>query len=171
MSHKTKTRARKAAAVNSLPMLSDEQTAALLERTGDYGVRCFLGIHQKVVCLWPTGNGPKVSRRVACYRCGETLERHLLSSNGAPAADQGHPADMPSASIARTVRDLDAAPMGYIAVDRDLLVYTKPFHSSNGWLLGGFTEKFASSTIALPARLYRLSPAMAGEAQPGGDSA
>lgn len=60
--------------------------------------------------------------------------------------------------VAMTTEDLDAAPLGYIAVDKNLLVFTKPFHHSNQWLLGGFTEKFRSSSISLPARLYKLTP-------------
>jgi hypothetical protein len=60
--------------------------------------------------------------------------------------------------VVTTVEELDAAPKGYIAVDKDLLVYFKPFHASNQWLLGGFTEKFPASAISLPARLYRITP-------------
>lgn len=59
---------------------------------------------------------------------------------------------------ATTVQDLDDAPRGYIAVDRNLLVYTKPFHASNMWRLGGFTELIPADTISLPARLYRITP-------------
>lgn len=80
MSDKTKTETRKAAVLDSLPVLSDEQAEELLDRTGHYGVRCFLGIHQKVTYLWPIGNGPKVSQQVTCFRCGETLNRQLLPS-------------------------------------------------------------------------------------------
>jgi GNAT superfamily N-acetyltransferase len=71
------------------------------------------------------------------------------------------PADVPAMSnpgIAESIQDLDDAPKGYFAVDKDLLVYTKPFHTSNEWLLGGFSEKFPSSAISLPARLYKLTP-------------
>jgi hypothetical protein len=60
-------------------------------------------------------------------------------------------------NVVTTVEELDAAPKGYIAVDKYLLVYFKPFHASNEWLLGGFTERFPASAISLPARLYKLS--------------
>jgi hypothetical protein len=71
------------------------------------------------------------------------------------------PSPTPSVEYPRvvtTIEDLDAAPNGYIAIDQNLLVFTKPFHASNQWLLGGFTEKFPASAISLPARLYRITP-------------
>lgn len=55
--------------------------------------------------------------------------------------------------IVTTVEELHAAPKGYIAIDRDLLTFTKPFHGDNHWLLTGHEGLFPASTISLPARL------------------
>jgi hypothetical protein len=59
-----------------------------------------------------------------------------------------------SASLmATTVQELEDAPKGWIAVDWNLLTFTKPFHADNTWLLTGFDRHFLSSDISLPARL------------------
>jgi hypothetical protein len=55
--------------------------------------------------------------------------------------------------IVTTFDELDAAPKGYIAVDHDLLTFTKPFHADNIWLLTGFDRHFSATDISLPARL------------------
>lgn len=59
--------------------------------------------------------------------------------------------------VVTTVEELDAAPKGYLALDHNLLVFTKPFHGSNEWLLGGFGKRFPASAISLPARLYKVT--------------
>ncbi|MCB5280338.1 hypothetical protein [Arthrobacter sp. ES1] len=80
--------------------------------------------------------------------------------------------------VVTTVEELDAAPKGHLALDKNLLAFTKPFHESNKWLLGGFTEKFPASAISLPARLYKITtkglaapaaPQSTGEPEPAGD--
>lgn len=55
--------------------------------------------------------------------------------------------------IATTFEELDDAPKGWIAVDWNLLTFTKPFHGDNFWLLTGHDRRFSSSDITLPARL------------------
>lgn len=69
-----------------------------------------------------------------------------------PASSVAYP------NLVTTVEELDAAPKGYIAVDKDNLVYFKPFHASNEWFLGGFSKRFPSSALSLPARLHRITP-------------
>lgn len=68
-----------------------------------------------------------------------------------PALSVGHH------KVVTTVEELDAAPKGYLALDHNLLVFTKPFHESNEWLLGGFGKRFPASAISLPARLYKIT--------------
>jgi hypothetical protein len=55
--------------------------------------------------------------------------------------------------MATTVQELEDVPKGWIAVDWNLLTFTKPFHADNIWLLTGFDRHFLSSDISLPARL------------------
>lgn len=54
---------------------------------------------------------------------------------------------------ATTYEELDDAPKGWIAVDWNLLTFTKPFHADNFWLLTGHDRHFTSREISLPARL------------------
>lgn len=67
-------------------------------------------------------------------------------------------APRPAPGLVTTVRELDEAPHGYLAVDKDLLVFTKPFNGSNMWRLGGFAELLPATAISLPARLHRIMP-------------
>lgn len=60
-------------------------------------------------------------------------------------------------NVVTTIDQLEAAPKGHLALDHNLLVFTKPFHESNEWLLGGFDRRFPAGAISLPARLYKLS--------------
>lgn len=84
MNGTTKTDTRSAALFDSLPVLSDEQVEVRLDRTETHSIRCFVGIHKKVVSFWPAGDCPKVARHIECERCGELLEIQILPSKRRP---------------------------------------------------------------------------------------
>lgn len=77
--------------VSNLPVLSDEQAAARLDRTETHSVRCLLGLHKKVVSFWPTGDCPKVARHIECERCCEILEIQILPSTTPPTQKVSKP--------------------------------------------------------------------------------
>lgn len=58
----------------NLPVLTDEQEEARLNRTESQSARCFIGIHKKAVSFWPTGDCVKIARQLVCSRCGELLK-------------------------------------------------------------------------------------------------
>lgn len=53
------------------PVLADQDADAILKRSGQYGFRCFFGVHSWAYHGWPLYARRTISMHTICVRCGE----------------------------------------------------------------------------------------------------